>query len=703
MQEELNQTETSDSLSNHQTADATASAGDENSADMAEALGARLLAEKSVIILPEIPRAKVDGEQVDPVNDTESDTNATDEAQPIVVPVEHKLTVDENQIPVFSEWAQKRLEEAEKKVEQEVVNTSTMKKNTSTLNKAPVLKLKGAKNYASPDCGAKIIASNSESSGTAYVLTSTKDEYLLSPCKSRIWFVVELCEAIQAEHIDLANFELFSSSPKNFSVSVSNRFPTRDWSVVGKFIAKDERYVQNFDLHPHLFGKYVRVEINSHYNSEHFCPISLFRVYGISEFEAFETETRLHDVDDIDDIDEDQETDAPKGNTNIFKSASEAVMSIVDTVKKAAAFVKPNGNKTNGGNGAIADQYSIHNRCQTPNFGLVCGRCSPDVSARMAALLKCNQHSLSSLLSVDIIRSSITKSQICANLVGLDLNMNCREPVSKSSSKLHLTDLHKDYVSHLFSVSYVAAMCNLLAAKEKIMLPFNYTGEDDAAANITIDKKVGLLLTEADHMKTMEKSTGDELQVPAPVHVETVEQAGLSAEGDQKSNEVQAESSVEKTDELSQQMVQGLNGEAVLNAATSVPTPTVLTTTEDSPEVSVQKPFVQKQNIFNVVEPDPVKEREIEVVAETSENQGSTEQSESWETIDESILTMTEATTVSSNEINEPTDGWPLQHHTGNKLQTESVFLRLSNRVKVSQYKIKHKLNILKALISTFN
>lgn len=127
------------------------------------------------------------------------------------------LTVDENQIPVFSEWAQKRMEEVEKEVEQEAVNSSSMKRNTPTASKPPVLKLKNSKNYASPDCGAKIIAANSESSGTGYVLTSTRDEYLLSPCKSRIWFVVELCEAIQAERIDLANFELFSSSPKNFS------------------------------------------------------------------------------------------------------------------------------------------------------------------------------------------------------------------------------------------------------------------------------------------------------------------------------------------------------------------------------------------------------------------------------------------------------------------------------------------------------
>lgn len=89
-------------------------------------------------------------------------------------PVEKELNLtEENQIPVFSEWAQKRLEEVEKEVEQETVNTSTMKKSMPTASKTPVLKLKNSKNYASPDCGAKIIAANSESSGTVSLVFIT--------------------------------------------------------------------------------------------------------------------------------------------------------------------------------------------------------------------------------------------------------------------------------------------------------------------------------------------------------------------------------------------------------------------------------------------------------------------------------------------------------------------------------------------------
>lgn len=58
-----------------------------------------------------------------------------------------------------------------------------------------------SKNYASPDCGAKIVATNPEAASASNVLSPSRDEYVLNPCTSRIWFVVELCEAIQAKKV----------------------------------------------------------------------------------------------------------------------------------------------------------------------------------------------------------------------------------------------------------------------------------------------------------------------------------------------------------------------------------------------------------------------------------------------------------------------------------------------------------------------
>ncbi|ERE70968.1 protein osteopotentia-like protein [Cricetulus griseus] len=49
------------------------------------------------------------------------------------------------------------------------------------------------------------------------------DLYMLNPCSTKIWFVIELCEPIQVKQFDIANYELFSSTPKDFLVSISDR------------------------------------------------------------------------------------------------------------------------------------------------------------------------------------------------------------------------------------------------------------------------------------------------------------------------------------------------------------------------------------------------------------------------------------------------------------------------------------------------
>lgn len=66
--------------------------------------------------------------------------------------------------------------------------------------------------------------------------------------------------------VEIANFELFSSSPKDFRVFISDRYPTRDWALLGQFAAADERSIQSFTLERQLFGKFVKV------------------IYGVSSF-----------------------------------------------------------------------------------------------------------------------------------------------------------------------------------------------------------------------------------------------------------------------------------------------------------------------------------------------------------------------------------------------------------------------------------
>lgn len=377
----------------------------------------------------------------------------TNETLPILEKVEN-TTADvapqntTEDIPSFSEWTQKRLEEAEKNQQ---VNLSTL--NVSTSNSSKNTKVRW-KNYAAVDCGGKVILANPEAQHTWAILVGSRDEYALNPCSSRIWFIVELCEAIQLKKVELANYELFSSSPREFSVFVSDRFPTRDWSLVGQFTAEDRRDVQDFYVETETFGKYVKVEIKSHYGSEHYCPLSLFRAYGTSVFEVLQKDDPAHEqrLDDDDDDDVLDVTETVSTN-NLLSSATDAVISMV---KKAAQVL---GNKVSKVNeSSLPVQFENTNcqvvqSCNSPSHYVICNNCSDTLFGEIFELLSCRQKYIKNLILVPLIRQALERSTVCQSF-GLDFR-----DMSATSS------LRSDYlyVESFFPSSFLGAMCNVLA------------------------------------------------------------------------------------------------------------------------------------------------------------------------------------------------------------------------------------------------
>ncbi len=95
---------------------------------------------------------------------------------------------------------------------------------TGVENDEKVLIVPRRKNYASLDCGAKLIANNPDANNPSHILTESKDEYMLNSCSSKAWFVIELCESIKINEIELANLELFSNVPRLFRVYTSERY-----------------------------------------------------------------------------------------------------------------------------------------------------------------------------------------------------------------------------------------------------------------------------------------------------------------------------------------------------------------------------------------------------------------------------------------------------------------------------------------------
>ena len=170
-------------------------------------------------------------------------------------------------------------------------------------------------NYASLDCSARVHTAHREAKSASSILSSKRDRYMLSPCAATPQFVVvELCEDIRIDTVQLANFEFFSGVFREFTVSVAKTYVATDaegWTVVGTYVGKNVRGVQvsSFrviatpllelfflqSFHPPTsirdFYRYIRVDFHSHYSNEYYCPISLLRVYGLTHLEQWKWDT----------------------------------------------------------------------------------------------------------------------------------------------------------------------------------------------------------------------------------------------------------------------------------------------------------------------------------------------------------------------------------------------------------------------------
>lgn len=418
-----------------------------------------------------------------------------------------KPVTPQEDIPSFSEWAQKQLAEAEKK--DTVLNHSSQPSHSNTNFSSKSTKLR-SKNYASLACGAKIVAVNPEAGSASSILSPNRDEYMLNTCTSRIWFVVELCEAVQAQRIELANFELFSSTPKDVVVYFSDRFPTREWTSVGQFTAQDMRDVQSFDLYPHLFGKFIKVEMLSHHGSEHYCPISLFKVYGTSEFEVLEKENAhpAHIDEDDEDVSEPVEPPAADAepSKNLFGSARDAVMSIMKKAAQALVKTEVPKNETGEHNDTSAsDQYR---RCCSPSHIIVCDNCSETLYNEVYELISCNSDKLVILVRQVFLRDTLKRTGVCLPY-GLDF---------KSTKTIEFSEERVAYVNALFPKKYLAALCNILAIKEKkVVLNTSFETESNVTSDVTADETPDAVNTENSAQQevrvTPEKTNGSDEKI----------------------------------------------------------------------------------------------------------------------------------------------------------------------------------------------
>jgi hypothetical protein len=102
-------------------------------------------------------------------------------------------------------------------------------------------------NFAATDCSARVHATHKSARGAGGVLSAKRDRYMLSPCADRAQHVVvELCDDVRIDTVQLANFEFFSGVFRDIRISVAKTYTVdpAGWTLLGTYRAKNRRGVQ---------------------------------------------------------------------------------------------------------------------------------------------------------------------------------------------------------------------------------------------------------------------------------------------------------------------------------------------------------------------------------------------------------------------------------------------------------------------------
>ena len=364
----------------------------------------------------------------------------------------------------FRQWTQlqeerKREEERKKKEEERRKHVEQPQPKIDSPNIREInpqsVSLRMKKNFASTDCGAKVIAANVESDGSGNIITASKDEYMLNKCTNKGWFVVELCESIKAHKIEMASFQLFSSVFKNIRISLGSVFPGNDkvWSLFGEFEAEELRELQTFENANGVFGKYVKVEILSHHGTETICPISLFKIYGISEIE-------LIDNDDDDQvptpqISNDGEINKPPESNDVITIIQRKVGETIENLK-GVFTAQDQVRDSLEYNLMINESLSFGT---TFKYHIICPGCDTERHEETRLLVSEDFQDLLQTLKNPSLRFELT-NQICSSF-GFELKSRLQATC--------LGDQLVEFFKVLFGTSRIIALCNVIAWQEGLL------------------------------------------------------------------------------------------------------------------------------------------------------------------------------------------------------------------------------------------
>jgi len=167
--------------------------------------------------------------------------------------------------------------------------------------------------YASKAAGALVLEKSSNFDGTSNLLNGDNDKYAIAPCNAEgKYVVIGLSEDILVKQLVLANYERYSSHPKQFQVLGSQTYPDATWIDLGTYTAQPGNDAQTFDLVDPTWARYLKLRFITHYGAEHYCTVSQIKVHGSTMLQGFheqwkESEEEVKKV--IEAVEGEEETD----------------------------------------------------------------------------------------------------------------------------------------------------------------------------------------------------------------------------------------------------------------------------------------------------------------------------------------------------------------------------------------------------------
>jgi len=142
--------------------------------------------------------------------------------------------------------------------------------------------------YASKAASALVLEKSSNFDGTSNLLTGDNDKYALAPCNDEgKYVVIGLSEDILVKQLVLANYERYSSHPKQFQVLGSQTYPDATWFDLGTYTAQPGNDAQTFDLVDPTWARYLKLRFITHYGAEHYFTVSQIKVHGSTMLQGF--------------------------------------------------------------------------------------------------------------------------------------------------------------------------------------------------------------------------------------------------------------------------------------------------------------------------------------------------------------------------------------------------------------------------------